>query len=249
MGAAPTAPSRVVDERFAARFDRGGDGGSDGGGGDGGSDGGGDGGSDGGSDDGSDGDDAVSGVGEGDIAGEEDGEGVSEGGGGDAEGDLEDEAGAGGRGARELLPARVRAFVAEQAARGLVYVARPPPFMRAAKLRHIMEGFGRIGRVCVRRMGECITVYDDGECVTGSAACACAAAVPAAGALLFHFLWGCLLRGCCGSGRASSRYLCRVRVSRLTHHRARVASLSQLRHLAPLTHGRGSRALVCHGPS
>jgi hypothetical protein len=85
---------------------------------------------------------------DGDVAGEED----VEGGGG---GDSGSAGGGGGGGATELLPGRMRAFVAEQAARGLVYVARPPPFMRAAKLRHIMSAYGAIGRVCVRRRPSC----------------------------------------------------------------------------------------------
>lgn len=45
-------------------------------------------------------------------------------------------------------------FEATQARAGVVYISRIPPAMRPTKVRHIMSGFGQIGRVYLQQEGE-----------------------------------------------------------------------------------------------
>lgn len=45
-------------------------------------------------------------------------------------------------------------FEAAQARTGIVYISRIPPAMRPSKVRHLMSGFGTIGRVYLQQEGE-----------------------------------------------------------------------------------------------
>lgn len=45
-------------------------------------------------------------------------------------------------------------FEAKQARTGIVYISRIPPAMRPSKVRHLMSGFGDIGRVYLQQEGE-----------------------------------------------------------------------------------------------
>lgn len=44
-------------------------------------------------------------------------------------------------------------FEAKQARTGIVYISRIPPAMRPSKVRHLMSGFGTIGRVYLQQEG------------------------------------------------------------------------------------------------
>lgn len=58
---------------------------------------------------------------------------------------------------REIEPLSAEAlakFEAAQARTGIVYISRIPPAMRPSKVRHLMSGFGTIGRVYLQQEGE-----------------------------------------------------------------------------------------------
>ena len=44
-------------------------------------------------------------------------------------------------------------FEAKQASTGIIYISRIPPAMRPSKVRHLMGGFGAIGRVYLQQEG------------------------------------------------------------------------------------------------
>lgn len=48
---------------------------------------------------------------------------------------------------KPLTPEALAAFEAAQRRAGIIYVSRIPPGMRPQKLRHIMSGYGEVGRI------------------------------------------------------------------------------------------------------
>jgi ESF2/ABP1 family protein len=50
-------------------------------------------------------------------------------------------------GPSELTPEALAAFAAVERKKGVVYLARVPPFMKPIKVRHLLERYGEIGRV------------------------------------------------------------------------------------------------------
>jgi ESF2/ABP1 family protein len=81
----------------------------------------------------------------------EEGEGEASAGSGGADGGGDEQAVVGRKRARgapaALDPAAVAAFNAAEAARGVVYLPRLPPFMKPTKIRHLLSHHGEIGRI------------------------------------------------------------------------------------------------------
>lgn len=55
---------------------------------------------------------------------------------------------------KPLTPEALAAFKAAQDRAGVVYISRIPPGMRPTKVRHIMSGYGEVGRVYLQPEGE-----------------------------------------------------------------------------------------------
>lgn len=55
--------------------------------------------------------------------------------------------------AKPLTAEALAAFEAAQSRAGIVYISRIPPAMRPAKVRHLMSGFGELGRVYLQQEG------------------------------------------------------------------------------------------------
>ena len=54
---------------------------------------------------------------------------------------------------KPLTKEALAAFKAEQDRAGVIYISRIPPGMRPTKVRHIMSGYGEIGRVYLQQEG------------------------------------------------------------------------------------------------
>lgn len=52
-----------------------------------------------------------------------------------------------------LTPEALAAFQATQNRAGVVYISRIPPGMQPAKVRHLMSGYGEVGRVYLQQEG------------------------------------------------------------------------------------------------
>lgn len=79
-------------------------------------------------------------------------EAESQGSASDAEND--DEGDGLGHDIKPLSAEALAKFEAAQAKTGIVYISRIPPAMRPSKVRHLMSGFGTIGRVYLQQEGE-----------------------------------------------------------------------------------------------
>lgn len=55
--------------------------------------------------------------------------------------------------AKPLTAEALAAFEAAQARTGIIYISRIPPGMRPTKVRHLMSGFGEIGRIYLQQEG------------------------------------------------------------------------------------------------
>jgi ESF2/ABP1 family protein len=55
--------------------------------------------------------------------------------------------------AEPLTTEALAAFEAAQARAGIVYISRIPPAMRPAKVRHLLSGYGEIGRIYLQQEG------------------------------------------------------------------------------------------------
>ncbi len=64
--------------------------------------------------------------------------------------------------ASELEPEKLEAFEAAEHRKGLVYISRVPPFMKPAKLRHLMEPYGAIGKIYMAPEGKWIHSEEPG---------------------------------------------------------------------------------------
>ncbi len=54
---------------------------------------------------------------------------------------------------KPLTKEALAAFKAEQDRAGVIYISRIPPGMRPTKVRHIMSGYGEVGRVYLQQEG------------------------------------------------------------------------------------------------
>lgn len=54
---------------------------------------------------------------------------------------------------KPLTPEALAAFNAAQERAGVVYISRIPPGMRPSKVRHLMSGYGEVGRVYLQQEG------------------------------------------------------------------------------------------------
>ena len=54
---------------------------------------------------------------------------------------------------KPLTPKALAAFQAAQNCAGVIYISRIPPGMRPTKVRHLMSGYGDIGRVYLQQEG------------------------------------------------------------------------------------------------
>ena len=64
-----------------------------------------------------------------------------------------DPAGFSGPVVKPLTPEALAAFNAAQERAGVIYISRIPPGMRPAKVRHLMSGYGQVGRVYLQQEG------------------------------------------------------------------------------------------------
>ena len=55
---------------------------------------------------------------------------------------------------KPLTPEALAAFKAAQDRAGVIYISRIPPGMRPTKVRHIMSGYGEVGRVYLQPEGK-----------------------------------------------------------------------------------------------
>lgn len=54
---------------------------------------------------------------------------------------------------KPLTPEALAAFKAAHDKAGIIYISRIPPGMRPAKVRHLMSGYGQVGRVYLQQEG------------------------------------------------------------------------------------------------
>lgn len=82
---------------------------------------------------------------------------------------------------KPLTPEALAAFTAAQEKAGVLYISRIPPGMRPTKVRHLMSGYGEVGRVYLQQEGAFIcfmlprpaadSVRFDTDCVRRCQAC------------------------------------------------------------------------------
>lgn len=59
-----------------------------------------------------------------------------------------------GKTVKPLSAAALAEFERAQQQAGIIYISRIPPGMRPAKVKHIMSGYGKVGRVFLQQEGE-----------------------------------------------------------------------------------------------
>jgi ESF2/ABP1 family protein len=60
---------------------------------------------------------------------------------------------------KPLTAEALAAFKAAQDRAGVIYISRIPPGMRPAKVRHLMSGYGEVGRVYLQQEGVCLSSF------------------------------------------------------------------------------------------
>jgi ESF2/ABP1 family protein len=72
---------------------------------------------------------------------------------GDSETENDIETATGGKTVKPLSAAALAAFEKAQQQAGIIYISRIPPGMRPAKVKHLMSGYGKVGRVYLQQEG------------------------------------------------------------------------------------------------
>jgi ESF2/ABP1 family protein len=63
------------------------------------------------------------------------------------------ETGTDGKTVKPLSAAALAEFEKAQRQAGIIYISRIPPGMRPAKVKHLMSGYGKVGRVYLQQEG------------------------------------------------------------------------------------------------